>query len=141
MQKTISILGVDEPAWAAQDQNPWHETEEGELGVDVYETENTVVVRTAVAGVAPGALSISLTNDLLTIRGIRKAEDEATEDRQYLLRECHWGPFSRSLILPSVVSFDGSGATFKNGILTIVLPKVSKGSEIPILNLDIDSDE
>lgn len=97
----------------------WTEPE-GELALDVYVTPTTVVVRSAVAGVNPEALSISLHNDLLTIRGRR--HDEAQIDRSdYVVQECHWGSFSRSVVLPEAVAPDSAEAVLKNGVLTVSL--------------------
>lgn len=105
---------------------PWlAEHDEGELAVDVYETDKAVVVKTAIAGIKPEELSLSFSGDMLTIRGERH-EEETHKDRHYLSRECHWGAFSRSIILPSEVNTPKADAVFKNGVLTIILPK-SKG--------------
>ena len=104
---------------------PWlTEHEEGELAVDVYETEKEIIVKTAIAGIKPEDLSLSFASDLLTIRGERH-EEESHEDRHYLSHECHWGAFSRSIILPTAVDTTKATAVFKNGILTVTLPKTN----------------
>lgn len=99
-------------------------TPEGELAIDVYVTPSAVVVRSAIAGVRPENLSISLHNDFLTIRGERSEEDTVEADR-YVVQECYWGSFSRSVILPVPVEARGAEAVIKNGILKIILPRVS----------------
>src|SRR3989338_5269652 len=99
-------------------------TPEGELAIDVYVTPSAVVVRSAMAGVKPENISISLHNDFLTIRGERLEEDTVEADR-YIVQECYWGSFSRSVILPVSVEARGAEAVIKNGILKIVLPRVS----------------
>jgi HSP20 family protein len=106
----------------------------GELKVDVYETEKEIVVRSTIAGVSPKDLDISLHNDLLTIRGKRHIKEEVGED-SFLVRECFWGDFSRSIILPTSVDVKKSEATFKDGVLIIRLPKVSSKTSIPVRSL------
>ncbi len=66
-----------------------------------------------------------MTNDMITIKGNRKKDDEAKEE-DYYYQECYWGPFSRSVILPIDVEVDSAEAGMKNGILTIRLPKIEK---------------
>ncbi|KKU11590.1 MAG: Protein containing Heat shock protein Hsp20 protein [Parcubacteria group bacterium GW2011_GWC2_45_7] len=105
--------------------------DEGELAVDIYETDNVIFIKTAIAGVKPEDLSLSLTHDLLTIRGKRHDEDEHGE-RKYLCHECHWGKFSRSIILPADIKVDKAEATFKSGILIIKLPKAKKENAIKV---------
>ncbi len=95
----------------------------GQLAVDVYQTEQDLVVVSAIAGVRSDELDIQVTNDLLTIKGVRRLE-ERVPDENYYTRECYWGRFSRSIILPTDVRNDQVQATIKNGVLTIRLPKV-----------------
>lgn len=106
--------------------------DEGELAVDVYENEKAIFVKTAIAGVKPEDLELSLSHDMLTIRGKRHEDVNGEEDYRWLSRECHWGAFSRSIILPSDVRFDKAEAIFKNGILMIKLPKSSKTNSIKL---------
>ena len=103
--------------------NPWPTGEdEGELLLDVYQDDKNIYVKSTIAGVKPEDLDIAITNDMVTIRGKRQADDELTQD-DYFYQECYWGPFSRSIILPVDVQTDKSLATLKNGVLTIKLPK------------------
>ncbi len=97
--------------------------EEGQLSVDVYQDKNSIVIKSTIAGVEPDDIDISFHNDMLTIRGERKHDKSISED-DYFYKECYWGSFSRSIILPLEVQVDKIKATIKNGILTIVLPKV-----------------
>lgn len=111
----------DDDGWLNKDY------EEGELAVDVYQDKDNVYVRSTIAGVSSDDIDISIHNDLLTIRGKR----EKTKDMQgvdYFYQECYWGSFSRSIILPVEVKADKIDAFLKDGILTIVLPKVKKAS-------------
>lgn len=109
---------------------------EGELALDVYQTNDTVVVRSALAAVNPEDVSIALHNDLLTIRGVRR-EQEIVSGDQYVVQECHWGSFSRSVVLPVPVTAEGAEATMKNGILKVVLRRLAPAS----VKVSILSDE
>jgi HSP20 family protein len=95
---------------------------EGQLAIDVYQNDKQIVVKSTIAGAKPEDLKISLHNDLLTIRGTRTASEEVSED-DYLYRECYWGAFSRSIILPAEVDGKRVEAELENGVLTITLYK------------------
>ena len=100
--------------------------EEGSLMVDVYQTPDDIVVESAIAGVSPDDLDITATTDSITIRGERRKSGEITDD-DYLYRECFWGRFSRSVLLPQEVDPEQAEVTFKNnGILTVRLPKLKR---------------
>jgi len=99
--------------------------EEGQLTIDVYQTPSDVVIKSTVAGVKSEDIDISFTNDMITIRGKRRKDEEiSTED--YYYQELYWGAFSRSVILPVEVDVDKARADIKNGILTVRLPKSEK---------------
>lgn len=102
--------------------------EEGELTVDLYETESELVLLSVIGGVKISDLDISITNDMITIKGKRIKEDNEKIEKVYY-NECFWGPFSRSLILPKEINADKAKATLKNGLLVIRLPKVEKTKE------------
>lgn len=97
---------------------------EGQLAVDVFQTDKKIIVKSTIAGVRPENLKISLHNDLLTIKGNRSIKENVNEE-DYLYRECYWGPFSRSIILPSEVDNKKVEADLENGVLTISLYKSS----------------
>ncbi|MBI3115545.1 MAG: Hsp20/alpha crystallin family protein [Candidatus Kerfeldbacteria bacterium] len=97
----------------------------GQLAVDVYQTPEHIVIESTIAGVRPEDLDISVTNDMVTIKGVRRRE-QTVADEDYLFRECYWGGFSRRIILPVDVRTDSVNATMKDGILTITLPKVER---------------
>lgn len=107
---------------ALEQRTPLEGDAEGQLAVDVYQTPEAVVVQAAIAGVAPDGLQVSIHNDVLTIRG-RRERGEAVDAADYFTRECYWGTFSRSVVLPIEVRQDKINAVLKNGILTITLPK------------------
>lgn len=95
---------------------------EGQLAIDVYQTDKTIVIKSTIAGVKPEDLKISLHNDLLVIKGNRNTENNIPEE-DYLYKECYWGSFSRSIILPAEVDNKRVDAEIKNGVLTIILYK------------------
>ncbi len=106
---------------AEQDEN-WAGDQEGQLTIDVYQTDSEIVIKSTIAGVKPEDLDVSINNDMVTIRGDRKNE-EVVDTENYYYQECYWGTFSRSVILPVEVLADKAEASMKNGILTIRLPK------------------
>ncbi len=98
---------------------------EGQLAVDVIETNDTVILRAPVAGVTNDDLEIAITDEVINIKGERhEVRDESTE--KYFAQECYWGKFSRSFILPVTVQAEKAEAQLKNGILTIKIPKLAK---------------
>lgn len=98
------------------------EESEGQLTIDVYQTDNDIVIKSTIAGVKPEDLDVSINNDMITIRGERK-QDEQVSGENYYYQECYWGTFSRSVILPVDILPDKVEASMKNGILTIRMPK------------------
>jgi len=104
---------------------------EGELAVDVYETDAEFVIQSTLAGVRPEDLGLSLHGELLTIRGERTACAPHTR-RHYLHEECYWGKFSRSILLPETVDAHRVEATLRLGVLTIILPKREEQTAIEV---------
>lgn len=94
----------------------------GELVIDVYQTKDNIMVQAPLAGVSAKDLEIALDGDILTIKGNRESPVEINE-KDYLLHECYWGPFSKEIILPQSIEKKGIKATVDNGILSIQLPK------------------
>lgn len=103
-------------------------SEEGELTVDVYQTPTDIVVKTMVAGVKPEDLDISITRDMVIIKGTREASREAA-DTDYFSRELYWGSFSRTILLPQEIDPETAEASEKHGLLILKLPKVDKGKQ------------
>ncbi|HDQ23136.1 MAG TPA: Hsp20/alpha crystallin family protein [Candidatus Uhrbacteria bacterium] len=125
------------PDFLSPEQEQWFsEDYEGQLSVDIYQTKDNIVVKSTIAGVRPEDLEIYIHNDLLTIRGKREQEKEEKE-ADYFYKECYWGGFSRSIILPVEVQADRVEATFKNGILKITLPKAQKSK---LINVEVKED-
>lgn len=111
---------IPEPDWFNYDEPE----AEGQLAIDVYQTDKKIFVKSTIAGVKPENLKISLHHDLLTIKGLRSSENN-NEEIDYLYHECYWGSFSRSIILPGEVDPKRVEAELENGILTITLYKNS----------------
>jgi len=90
--------------------------------VDIYETENELVVKADLPDVNPEDLDIRVENNILTIRGERKFDEKANEDN-YLRIERSYGSFSRSFSLANSVKSEGIKADYQNGVLTLSIPK------------------
>ena len=125
------ILDLTKKAATKTDNEWFSEDYEGQLSVDVYQTADEIIVKSTIAGVKPEDLEIYVHNDLLTIRGKREA-DCVEETTDYFYKECYWGGFSRSIILPVEVQVDKIDAILKNGILTIIMPKSKKSKLINV---------
>ncbi len=101
------------------------EEKEGELTVDVYQTSEMITIKAMIAGVRPEDLDISITRDMVTIKGKRE-EEKIAKDEDYFVRELYWGSFSRSITLPEEIDVDESEAIEKHGLLILKLPKLDK---------------
>lgn len=101
------------------------DSQDGELPVDMYQTDDAIIIRALVAGVSPDDLDIAITRDMVTIKGQREEIQEAP-DEDYYHRELFWGSFSRTILLPEEVVIDESEAKEKHGLLEITLPKLDK---------------
>ncbi|MDO8435398.1 MAG: Hsp20/alpha crystallin family protein [bacterium] len=107
--------------------------EEGELAVDVYQTDDSVMVVALVAGVDPHDLSITVQSDLVTIRGMRR---EPYMEAAALHSECFWGAFSRTIVLPHDVVESSAIAKLSRGMLTITLAKMTSQQRVAITDED-----
>jgi len=93
--------------------------------IDVYQTENEMVVKATVPGVKPEDVDVSIADNILTIKGETKAE-EKIEHEDYLYQEHRYGTFRRSVALPRGLKTEKAKASFENGVLTLT---ISKGEE------------
>lgn len=100
-------------------------SDEGQLLVDVYQTPDEIVIQSVVSGVKPDDLDVSITQDMVTLRGKRERSYHVSDDN-YFYQELYWGTFSRSILLPQEIDVESSEATIKNGLLSIRLPKLDK---------------
>lgn len=107
------------------------EEEDGELSVDVYQTQNEIIIEAMLAGVKPEDLQISITRDMVTIKGRRDGNTQISED-DYFYRELYWGSFSRSILLPHEIEIENVEAVEKHGLLIIRLPKVDKARQAKV---------
>jgi len=107
-------------------QNDWlAEETEGQLAVDVYQDEHSIYILAPIAGVSASDIDISITDEVLTIRGSRHPGHD-TSGEKHFTKECYWGAFSRSYVLPIAVNADQSKATMKDGLLRVEIPKDEK---------------
>jgi HSP20 family protein len=104
------------------------EAMEGELSVDVYQTPTHIVIKAMIAGVRPEDLDVSITRDMVTIRGKREQHTEGSTGDFYF-QELYWGSFSRTIVLPQEVEIEEAEAIEKHGLLIIRLPKMDKGRQ------------
>jgi len=125
-EETEMIMRADHadshPSAVYEDDNNFSADAEGQLTIDVYQTDESIVIKSTIAGVKPEDLDVSINNDMVTIKGERKHEEEVAAENYYY-QECYWGHFSRSVVLPVDIISDKAEASLKNGILTIRLPK------------------
>jgi HSP20 family protein len=109
----------------ASDDN-WDDSQEeflGQLAVDVYETDDKLIVKARTAGVNKEDLDVSISDGILTISGTLSSGDDA-EASNWHIQECYWGEFSRTLALPVSVKEDEVDAVLKDGVLTIGFTKI-----------------
>jgi len=116
-----------QPAQQGSDDS-WDEAEEdfpGQLAVDVYETEDKLVVKARTAGVNKEDLDVSISDGILTISGTLSSGDDS-DATNWHIQECYWGEFSRTVALPVAVKEDEVEAMLKDGVLTISFGKVKQ---------------
>jgi HSP20 family protein len=116
-----------QPSPQTGDDN-WDEGEEdfpGQLAVDVYETDERLIVKARTAGVNKEDLDVSISDGILTISGTLSSGDD-TDATNWHIQECYWGEFSRTVALPVAVKEDEVEAMLKDGVLTIGFSKVKQ---------------
>ncbi len=99
--------------------------EEGELAVDVYEDTTHIYVQAMIAGVEPEDIDVSITREMVTLRG-KRVNSTNIQDENYYHKELYWGGFSRKILLPEEVDPEKSEALEKHGLLMLKLPKLNK---------------
>ena len=122
--ETEELLEKEMPKEIEKKKKKWFKSE-GELAVDVYQTEKNIVIQSAIAGVKSEDLDISIENDNVVIKGVREKPEQG-EEKSYFYQECYWGPFSKRIILPEEVDNSRAEAELKQGILTISIPKIQR---------------
>jgi len=117
-KKTIGGESLD-----IESEDWFNEEKIGQLTVDLYQTDKEIIIQSAIAGVEPDDLDITIEDDLVIIRG--KREKKITQEKKnYFYQECHWGQFSREIILPIEADSSRAAASMEQGILTIRIPKI-----------------
>ncbi len=120
-EKTIKIAEEKDPFSHTYEE----EEEDGELPIDLYQTDSEIIIQAFVAGVRPDELQISITRDTLSLKGKRVLSQNVNEE-DYFIRELYWGSFSRSVDLPAEVEPEEAEAVEKHGLIIIKLPKIDK---------------
>ncbi|MFA7308966.1 MAG: Hsp20/alpha crystallin family protein [Patescibacteria group bacterium] len=113
------------------------ELEEGQLSIDMIETNSDIIVKAPIAGVKKDDVEVAVTEDMITIRGKREHEFEKNND-DFHIQECYWGAFSRSQSFPTSVLADKAEAVLKDGVLTVRVPKSSKAPKGKLLKIKTD---
>lgn len=101
------------------------ENNEGELTIDMHQTQKEIVIHAMVAGVRPDNLDISINREMIVIKGNRERTKIVSEE-DYFYQELYWGSFSRTILLPQEIEVEESEASINEGLLTITLPKIDK---------------
>ncbi|MFH1218763.1 MAG: Hsp20/alpha crystallin family protein [Candidatus Peregrinibacteria bacterium] len=99
--------------------------EVGQLSLDIYHTDTEIVILAPIAGVLEEDIHLAITDDVLVIKGERKVKEAVSED-SYYTKECFWGNFSRSIVLPLEADTTNISASFENSVLEIRIPKSEK---------------
>jgi HSP20 family protein len=112
----------------AANDSAWEDNEDdfpGQLAVDVYETDEKLIVKARTAGVNKEDLDVSISDGILTISGTLSSGDD-TDATNWHIQECYWGEFSRTLALPVAVKEDEVEAVLKDGVLAISFSKIKQ---------------
>jgi len=110
---------------AKEGNEEWLNDFEGQLNIDMYQTKDNVIIKSTIAGVRPEDIDITVANDMVTIKGARRKDENIPQD-DYFYQECYWGNFSRSVIIPVDIDSENIEADLKDGILTVIIPKAAK---------------
>jgi HSP20 family protein len=122
------LVQEDTNAMQTNPDSTWEESEDdfpGQLAVDVYETDEKLIIKARTAGVNKEDLDVSVSDGILTISGTMSSSDD-TNATNWHIQECYWGEFSRTLALPVSVKEDEVGAVLKDGVLTISFSKLKQ---------------
>lgn len=109
----------------SRENEEWMNDYEGQLNIDMYQTKDNVIIKSTIAGVRPEDIDITVANDMVSIKGSRRKEENISQE-DYFYQECYWGNFSRSVIVPVDIDSEHIEADLKDGILTVIVPKAAK---------------
>ncbi|MEK7500434.1 MAG: Hsp20/alpha crystallin family protein [Patescibacteria group bacterium] len=124
LQEALEEPEVDTEEDFSDEDDEESEEQEGQLTVDVFQDDENIIIQSTVAGVSPDDLDVSITNDMVVIRGERRSQ-HTVDPEDFFYQECYWGTFSRSIILPVEIDADNAEAKIKNGVLTVRIPKAN----------------
>ncbi len=127
MPKKIKPKNSENKEAVLQDQNSIFETE-GELVIDVFETNSDFIVLSAIAGVLIKDLDIAVEKEMMVIKGQRQ-NPHSHPDKKYFYQECYWGPFSRKIVLPENIDTEAAEASMDKGMLMVKIPKITEPLE------------
>jgi len=116
---------MDNPANNIYEEEPSVPAEEGQLSVDVINTQEDIIIKAMVAGVKPQDMDVEISRDMVTIHGTREEQHDVNEE-DYYHKELYWGSFSRNILLPEEIDVELAEAKEKHGLLVLRLPKLDK---------------
>ncbi len=129
MREVITLRDAMDRLFDEAFTRPWMARDGGSAefapAIDMYQTQDDVVVKAAIPGIKEEDVQINVTGDVLTIKGETRESNEVKE-KAYHIREQRWGSFERSIALPTLVTAEKAKAEFENGVLTITLPKAEE---------------
>ncbi|OGZ73073.1 MAG: hypothetical protein A2908_01990 [Candidatus Staskawiczbacteria bacterium RIFCSPLOWO2_01_FULL_38_12b] len=132
MAKKIKLRGeIQSNTSAVTEENKVIFNQEGELVVDVFETNTDFVVLAAIAGTNIKDLDISVEKEMMVIKGNRPDPHDIPE-KKYFYQECYFGPFSRKIVLPENIYTEKASAEMDKGMLTVTIPKKDVEEKIEI---------
>ena len=118
---------LEEREYSVETQEEFIE-EDGELSIDMYENDKEIIIKSIVAGVRPDDLDISITREMVTLKGKRE-KDSTIQTEDYFHQELYWGSFSRTILLPAEIEVEEAQAIEKHGLLIIRLPTPNKNRQ------------
>lgn len=127
-QPPAVVTGAEEASKTIWPQN---DDTYGELSVDVYQTDNDIIIQTMIAGTRPEDLDITISRDMVNIKGKRE-DKRSVDDSDFFIKELYWGSFARTIALPHEIDIDLVDAVEKHGLLTLRLPKIDKSKQAVI---------
>lgn len=121
------------PELSNPEKEIWEQNEDlyGELSVDVYETNDQMIIQSMIAGVKPESLEITISRDMVMIKGKREDSRKINED-QFSIKELYWGSFARTIQLDQEIDPDLAEAVEKYGLLTLKLPKIDRAKQTTV---------
>ncbi len=125
----IALERISKKDMAMSDTEASHDV--AELAIDVFDTDTAVILVAPLGGVDPSDITIQITDEILSVAGVRKLPS-GLENKNIHTQECFWGPFTRTIILPSDIDKKGMKARFSQGVLEIHVPKLEHTGNVPL---------